>query len=172
MFNWLKKDKSKSEHQVAKIIPKTKDQRPRINISYNPELIKRLVSEHQYLLGIYTAIISASESRDYELLKEKLNDFGINLKAHLLTEHIELYIYLEYILSSDQKTFRYMHELRMEMDEISSEVIGFLHTYRSNPVNDQNVEKFQKQFEKIGHILSERIQREEKTLYTLYTSVT
>jgi len=172
MFNWLKKGKSKPEQQEPRIIPQTQDQRPHINISYNPELIDRLVSEHQYLLGIYTDIMQASESKDYDFLKEKLDDFGINLKAHLLTEHIELYIYLEYILSSDHKTFQYMHELRMEMDEISSEVIGFLHTYRSNPVNDQNVEKFKKQFEKIGHILSERIQREEKTLYTLYTSVT
>ncbi len=173
MFDWLKKHK-KAQVDAPQATPQQaqgQDSSAHLHINFNPSLVERLKSEHQLLLSIYTDILAAVGAKNYPLISEKLNDFGINLKAHLLTEHIELYIYLEYILSTDKKTFEYMHELRMEMDDISSEVIGFLHSYKTNPVNDNNVDAFKQQFEKIGHILSERIEREEKTLYILYTSV-
>lgn len=140
-------------------------------IKYNPQLISSLMDEHRALLEIYGKVQRALDTKEYLAVAELLAEFRTSLKAHLLKEHIELYIYLEYALRDDRQAFDYMHSLRMEMDQISAQVMGFLHNYQATPVMAENARQFQEQLQKIAPVLKRRIRQEEETLYTLYTDI-
>ncbi|MCP4702696.1 MAG: hemerythrin domain-containing protein [Gammaproteobacteria bacterium] len=169
MFKWFKKKgKQQEEKQTAVTKDSGEAKKVRGLIKYNVALIDSLISEHRELLQIYTAIIASLKNADYAKVAEKLTDFALLLRAHLLKEHMELYVYLEYILASDRITFEYMHEIRLEMDHISSNVMGFLHSYQDRQITAEMAPEFQQRLEKIGKVLVARIKREEQSLYTLY----
>lgn len=171
MFDWLKKKKPPTaEPQAATEItdPATVKTHKKSTIQYNPHLIAELKQDHRNLLKEYSAIITALEARNYPRIAELLDNFDEGLRAHLAREHVDLYIYLEYILARGTKSFEKMHDLRLEMDHISTAVMAFLNRYHNKPVDTENSVKFQQELEGIGSILSDRIQREEKSLYNLY----
>jgi regulator of sigma D len=122
------------------------------------------------LLKEYGAIVTALNAENYPRIAELLDNFDEGLRAHLAREHVELYIYLEYILAKDTESFRQMHELRHEMDHISTAVMTFLNTYQNKQVSSHNSTLFRQQLENIGNVLGGRIQREESNLYSLYKS--
>ncbi len=168
MFNWLKK---KSPHAASDSVttpPVAKKPAKKPAIRYNPNLIVELKRDHQHLLKEYGAINAALSTEDYPRIAELLENFDEGLRTHLAREHVELYIYLEYILARDTESFRQMHDLRQEMDRISTAVMTFLNTYQNKPVTHHNATLFRQQLEGIGSVLSGRIQREESSLYNLY----
>lgn len=179
MFEWFKKRKAdkQKEKEQAKVAEKQKEEEKKIEqkskpttIKYNPILIDTLKLEHKRLLEIYTDILEALRVQNFTLASKKLTEFGQGLRAHLLREHIELYVYLEYMLAHDSETFKKMHALRAEMDGISAKVMAFLHAHENDKLNLTTVDSFKKEFFAVGKILSSRIEREEKSLYTLYKS--
>jgi regulator of sigma D len=113
-------------------------------------------------------MLAALENQDYPRIAELLDNFDEGLRAHLAREHVELYIYLEYILAKDSDSFRQMHDLRVEMDHISTAVMTFLNAYQNKPVSQTSAARFREELEGIGKVLSARIQREETSLYSLY----
>ena len=170
MFNWFKKKPPATKTETVKPVSKQEKSRHSSHglIHFNENLIDNLVSEHKELLRIYTAMLTALDNKAYTEVSQGLSEFSTLLHAHLLKEHVELYVYLEYSLQNDSETFQHMHEIRTEMDHISSVVMGFLHTYQRDPVNKKNTEAFRKSLSEIGTVLVARIKREEDTLYTLY----
>jgi len=178
MFEWFKRkkaDKQKDKKQAkAKAIEKEAKVEERklkaTTIKYNPILIDTLKLEHKKLLEIYADVLEALRTQDFILASKKLTEFGQGLRAHLLREHVELYVYLEYMLANDKETFTQMHALRTEMDGISAKVMAFLHAHETDKLNVTTVELFRQEFIKIGRVLAGRIEREERSLYTLYKS--
>lgn len=176
MFEWFKRRKSekKKEKAQAKAVEKQEKKIEKklksTTIKYNPMLIDTLILEHKKLLQVYTDILQALSEQDFALASKKLTEFGQGLRAHLLREHIELYVYLEYMLADDSETFKEMHALRTEMDGISAKVMGFLHAHEDDKLNSTTMDSFKREFIKIGKVLTGRIKREEENLYTLYQS--
>jgi len=175
MFEWFKNRKKKAKKQEKNQSKAVEKQEKKIEtklrsttIKYNPILIDTLILEHKRLLQIYTEVLDALSKQDYVLASKKLTEFGQGLRAHLLREHVELYVYLEYVLANDAETFKEMHALRLEMDGISAKVMGFLHAHENNKLNDRTADSFRGNFIRIGKVLTARIEREEKKLYTLY----
>jgi len=175
MFEWFKgrkKKVKKEEKKQPKAVEKKEKQIEKklkaTAIKYNPILIDTLVLEHKKLLQIYTEVLQALSEQDFVFASKKLTEFGQGLRAHLLREHVELYVYLEYVLANDADTFKEMHALRVEMDGISAKVMGFLHAHEGANLNDRTVDSFRRNFIQIGKVLTGRIEREEKNLYTLY----
>jgi len=178
MFEWFKsrKKKEKEENEKKKQVKAVEKQEKKVEekklkataVKYNPILIDTLILEHKKLLQIYTSVLQALSEEDFVLASKKLTEFGQGLRAHLLREHIDLYVYLEYVLANDAKTFKEMHALRLEMDGISAEVMGFLHAHEGNKLNIKTADSFKRSFMDIGKVLTGRIEREEKSLYTLY----
>jgi regulator of sigma D len=113
-------------------------------------------------------VLMAVEKQDFAQVSQQLNQLDTILRAHLLKEHVELYVYLEYILTRGTHAFEEMHRLRLEMERISSEVTAFLNVYQTVPVNSTTATKFKQDFEHIGAVLDKRILREETVLYPLY----
>jgi len=173
MFEWFKRRKSekKAEKAQAKAVEKL-DKKIEVAerkskgtaIKYNPMLVDTLILEHKKLLQIYTEVLQALTVQDFILASKKLTEFGQGLRAHLLREHVELYVYLEYVLANDSETFKEMHALRTEMDGISAKVMGFLHAHEDDKLNSVTVDFFKREFINIGKVLTGRIEREERNL--------
>ncbi|WP_303901238.1 hemerythrin domain-containing protein [Thiohalomonas denitrificans] len=141
---------------------------PGTQIRYDPALVNSLEQDHQKLLRIYTAIKEAFDAGDYETVSARLNEFRAVLQGHLLTENVRLYIYLDRQLAGDDTNSDLIHGFRREMDGIGKDVMNFLKKYETIGVDIDIATAFIRDFEAIGKVLVDRIEREEATLYPLY----
>ena len=141
---------------------------PGTEIHYSPELIGSLQSDHQTILALYSDIANAFKEKRYHDVSSMLEDFKSGLSAHLLTENIRLYIYLDRSLASDPTSSELIRGFRKEMDDIAKVALGFLKKYETIGVDEDLASHFATDFETIGKVLVERIKKEENTLYPLY----
>ncbi|MEN8168719.1 MAG: hemerythrin domain-containing protein [Pseudomonadota bacterium] len=141
---------------------------PGTEIRYSPDLVDSLKSDHQTLLGLYGDIDKAFKEKRYADVSSMLTTFKSGLNAHLLTENVRLYIYLQHALVADPTSSELIHGFRKEMDEIAKVAIGFLRKYETIGVDEDLADHFATDFATIGKVLVQRIQKEEGTLYPLY----
>jgi hemerythrin-like domain-containing protein len=164
MFGFFKKKSNNNEAAPQEEVHTA----PGTQIRYSPELIDSLQQDHQTLLGLYGDINTAFEEKRYADVSAMLITFKSGLNAHLLTENIRLYIYLEHALVGDTISSELIHGFRKEMDEIAKVALGFLKKYETIGVDEDLAAHFAIDFATIGRVLVERIQKEENTLYPLY----
>lgn len=143
---------------------------PGTSIHYHPELIAKLTGDHQALLKLFGETRTAAESGNVAQAAARLEELRVALQAHLLTENIRLYVYLEHALAADAQSHTLVHEFRHEMDEIGKAVVGFLGKYRDLAARPDLAADFSAELDGVGKVLVERIQREESTLYPLYAA--
>ena len=141
---------------------------PGTEIRYSPELISDLKGEHQALLDLYTEIKTGFDNAQYETVSELLDRFRGVLQGHLLTENIRLYIYLERQFAHDDTNVELIRDFRREMDQIGRTAMNFLRKYEAIGVDRDLATAFDRDFSELGEVLTQRIEREEKTLYPLY----
>lgn len=141
---------------------------PGTEIRYHPELISELTADHKALLALYGEIKEAFDQADYPTVAEKLNTFRSDLQAHLLTENVRLYIYLNRSLGDDETNSELIQGFRREMNEIAKVAMNFLRKYEAIGVDKDLAKAFAKDFAIIGKVLVERIEKEEQVLYPLY----
>lgn len=141
---------------------------PGTEIHYSHNLIDSLQSDHQALLELYGQIDKVFNEGKYEEVSSLLEEFKSGLNAHLLTENVRLYIYLDRSLAHDPTSSDLIRGFRKEMDDIAKVALGFLKKYETIGVDAQLASHFANDFKTIGKVLVERIQKEEKTLYPLY----
>jgi hypothetical protein len=141
---------------------------PGTELSFDPELISSLKSDHIRLLEIYSSISVLLDEGKADELAQPLEEFKALLREHLLTENLKLYVYLKYALVNDAKNLNIMIELRKDMQKIGKVVNQFLTRYSEFPWTDELKSSFPDEFYEIGSVLGERIEREEALLYTLY----
>lgn len=163
----LFKDKSK-DNAEATVGREQYAPAPGTEIRYDPALVDTLKQEHQQLLGIYTAISEAFRANDYDTVSARLNQFRTALQAHLLTENVRLYIYLDRQLAGDEVNSDLIRGFRREMDAIGKTALNFLKKYDAIGVDTDLAAAFARDFDAIGKVLVDRIEREEATLYPLY----
>lgn len=166
MFGFFKRHKKTATPPP----PSPQDYRPApgTTIRYSPELINNLKSDHQRLLALYTEIKSHFEHGRYKKVVEKLGEFRTALTSHLLTENVRLYVYLDRQFSADETNSELIRGFRKEMDGIGRIAMNFLRKYEELGVDSELSERFSEDLATIGKVLSERITREEQTLYALY----
>lgn len=143
---------------------------PGTSIHYHPDLIAKLTGDHQVLLKLFGETRAAAENGNVAQAAGRLEEFRVALQAHLLTENIRLYVYLEHALAADAQSHTLVHEFRHEMDEIGKAVVGFLGKYRDLAARPELAADFSSDLDGVGQVLVERIQREESTLYPLYAA--
>jgi hemerythrin-like domain-containing protein len=163
MFNLFKKRVSPIATTDAKTAPGTA-------IQHNPDLIKQLVKEHRQLSSIFGEIKTAFENSDYKKTVQKLDEFRGVFQAHLLTENVRLYIYLERSFANDETSYELIRSLRREMDSIARSALAFLEKYETIGIDKDIEASFARDIEAVGAILMRRIEGEENTLYPLYLS--
>lgn len=141
---------------------------PGTAIRYSAELIEQLESDHRSLLALFGTIQSSFKAGQLQAVVEKLENFRTAIQSHLLVENVRLYIYLEHQLADDEASHQLIHDFRHEMDGIGKAVVGFLAKYRDLSRDTNLVASFGRDLEAVGRVLSDRIRREESTLYPLY----
>ncbi len=164
MFGLFNRNKKAAEAAVQQE-PTTA---PGTTIRYSPDLVESLEADHKKLLGLYGKIQKAFDAKQFEEVSSMLKSFKSGLNAHLLTENVRLYIYLDHSLSEDPLNSELIHGFRREMDDIAKVALGFLTKYETIGVDEHLAPYFMKDFATIGEVLVERIEREESTLYPLY----
>ncbi|MGH8184659.1 MAG: hemerythrin domain-containing protein [Rhodanobacteraceae bacterium] len=97
-----------------------------------------------------------------------LIQFKSRLEAHVLTENMRFYNYLEQSLSSDPNNTGVMHDFRREMNNIARGVIEFVKKYQSSNFTPEARRQFASDYEGVGKILEQRLDSEENNLYPLY----
>ncbi|MDR0776314.1 MAG: hemerythrin domain-containing protein [Azonexus sp.] len=142
---------------------------PGTNIRFHPELIDKLTGDHHLLLSLFGETSHAAAQGDVAAAAERLEAFRTALQGHLLTENIRLYVYLEHLFADDPSTYSLIHEFRHEMDGIGKAVISFLLKYEELATHPELAAAFAHDLAGIGKVLVSRIEREEGTLYPLYT---
>ncbi len=142
---------------------------PGTAIHYHPELIGKLKQDHQALLALFGSIQTAFMEGRLQTVVGHLDTFRTGIQSHLLIENVRLYIYLEHQLADDETSYQLIHDFRHEMDGIGKAVVGFLAKYKDLSVDTNLVASFGRDLEAVGKVLVDRIQREEATLYPLYS---
>ncbi len=143
---------------------------PGTQITYDADLVPKLKKDHVQLVNVYTDILDAISHREYEKLASLLEIFLALFNAHVLVEYTKLYIFLDYSFRSNQVNHDLIMRFRREMNDIGKTARSFAHYWRKNGVDDSSVDEFQNQVQKIGEVLTKRIEVEEEQLYEIYNS--
>ena len=96
-------------------------------------------------------------------------EFATSFTTHIKVEDEQLYGYLIFLAShKSELEQKVVADFADEMKEISSSIFNILSQSPYIPVSKQTVVEFTREFENIGALLTDRIEREEKVLYPIY----
>lgn len=135
---------------------------------YSPELIDGLKGDHADLLRRYGDIEQLALKGQYAALPMALAGFKNKFDVHVLHENLQFYCYLEQRLARDADTLTLIKDFRSEMNAIARGVVNFVKKYRTVGVQPGNGAEFLAELRSVGALLVQRVEREEKDLYTLY----
>jgi hypothetical protein len=134
--------------------------------TYDPGLIAVHTEQHRALVMLLIRARNAAQQARYEEVKGNLEQFKSGLENHLYQEGVGLLPYLIKHLTGDDR--KMLKEMQANTNYIERTVSGFLEHYIGYPVTDRNAERFDAEIEGVSEEFSERIQREETSLYVLY----
>jgi regulator of sigma D len=138
------------------------------SIKYDPNLIDELESDHAKLVAIYERIWTEGfKESNFSQTSTLIGQFKSMFQAHLLTENVKFYVYLEQTLANDPHNLKIVKEFRTDMNEIANTAVKFCKTYQGK-FNSEMIHKFEDDYKAIGEVLTRRVSLEEKSLYVLY----
>lgn len=138
-------------------------------IGYDPKLIDSLQAEHARLGALFERIGKHDKAGEYAQVRSLLAHFKSSLQAHILTENVRFYSYLENALSSDAEDARTIHDFRRDMNTIARDVVGFVKTWQNSDfATTAERQQFSADYKKVGELLEQRLDSEENSLYPLY----
>ncbi len=138
-------------------------------VGYDPKLIDSLLGDHARIGAIFARIGTASKSGDYDEVRKLLVRFKSGLQAHILTENVRFYTYVEELTANDHENAKVMHEFRRDMNAIARKVIEFVKKYQDADFSSHaEREQFAGDYAAVGTLLEQRLDNEENDLYPLY----
>ena len=141
---------------------------PPRQIGYDPKLIDSLLQDHAELGRIFGRIGEVQKAGQFGEVPLLLLQFKSRLEAHVLSENVRFYNYLEQTLAGDLTNVGVMHDFRREMNNIARGVIDFVKKYQSSRFTLEDRRQFAMDYEAVGKILEQRLDNEENNLYPLY----
>ena len=135
-------------------------------VTYNTSLVSTLKNQHQKMMRKYKHILEFSEAGQYSQLNKALKTFSDLIRDHLRDER-ELYMYLEYVVSKNDGTYR---NTRAEMKDIAVDICSIINLHINTPVTEHTISNFRKDFSSLGKSLLGRMRHEEKYLFNDYTN--
>ena len=140
-------------------------------IRFDSTLVNGLKRDHRELVDLYGRIGRLIESGHFGDIPGELLVFKTRLEAHLLTENVRFYTYLEQSLEGDADNVAIIHDFRREMNTIARAVIEFVKRYQTARFDEPQRKQFTDEYAKVGGLLAQRIEREESNLYPLYQAM-
>jgi len=137
-------------------------------IGYDPDLIGQYHEDHRRLLGLFGQVTAAAQAGQWAGVDAALQRFRSALTDHLLSESIRLYTYLKQQVAGDADSMALLAEITSPPDPPGRVVTGFLDEQMDLVASPARQSAFLPAWADIGRTLSDRITREEKTLYPMY----
>lgn len=134
-------------------------------IPHNPKLPTLLKNQHQTLMSHYKDTLMFADAKKYPELNKSLHHFSESITNHFRDER-ELYMYLEYVVSNNDGTYR---DTRTEMKDIALIIKSLINLHINTPVTEGSIDKFYKDFSLIGKELLGRMRYEETHLFKDYS---
>jgi hypothetical protein len=141
--------------------------KPRIP-TYDSRLIDALKHDHAELVHLFEQIGRVAEQRRGHELPVMLVAFKTRLEGHLIAENVRFYNYVENSLQDDDEDLALIRSFRREMNTIARGVVDFVKKYQKGPFDDRMRQLFLIDYRVVGALLTQRIEREENSLYPLY----
>lgn len=135
---------------------------------YDSALVESLKRDHNELVKLYTEIGRLPERGRWNDIPAQLVAFKSRLEAHLLAENVRFYNYVEYTLRDDSEDLMLIRSFRREMNTIARGVIDFVKKYQHGAFDERARKAFLEDYQGVGALLTQRIEREEGSLYPLY----
>lgn len=136
--------------------------------AFDPGLIDALLRDHSDLRRIFGLIGGLARSGSAHDLHALLIDFKSRLEAHVLTENLRFYDWVEQSVIEDAAVARMVHNFRHEMDGIARTVVSFVKKYQSSELSPEQRAEFARDYALVGKALDHRLATEEDSLYRLY----
>lgn len=164
-FNSLFGSKEPSPAPAPTFIPQPA---PSGKIGYDPKLIESMLHDHAQLGQIFGRIGELQQAGAFTEVPQLLAQFKSRLQAHILTENVRFYTYLQQSLAGDPDNARTMHDFRREMNDIAHGVVEFVRKYQSSTFTPGERRQFATDYAAVGKLLEQRLDNEENSLYPLY----
>lgn len=137
-------------------------------IGYDAKLITSMLQDHAELGRIFGNIGDAQKAGNFDDIRPLLIQFKTRLEAHVLTENVRFYNYLEQSLAGDATNTGTIHSFRREMNGIARSVVDFVKRYQSSNFTLEERRQFATDYDAVGKVLEQRLDSEENNLYPLY----
>jgi Hemerythrin HHE cation binding domain len=136
--------------------------------AYDSHLIATLQRDHADLVHLFHEIGRLVEQRRDREIPAMLLAFKTRFEAHLIAENVRFYNYVEMSLQSDEENLALIRSFRREMNAIARGVVDFVKKYQRNVFDDVARRSFLSDYAAVGGLLTQRVEREEQSLYPLY----
>ena len=138
-------------------------------IRYDPKLIETLHTHHAHLGALFDRIGDSARHGDSRKLHDLLATFKLSLNAHVLTENVRFYAYLEQALSDDAENTQIVVDFRHEMNSITRQVRAFADRWSDADMSNSDAQnRFLADYYQVGKLLERRLDSEEEQLFPLY----
>ena len=132
--------------------------------SKNQKLVKKWRKEHEAIVVLAHKVIAAYSLNNHEQTRKELIKLNKVAVQHLMLEDIELYKILKSTKNADEKVDKLIVEFKNTFRTTKLTLMDFLTKYtRKSCVYD---DEFFKTFNQLVAVLSDRIDFEEKNLYS------
>ena len=149
-------------------VPTLEQRRAGVAIAYDAELVPALKRDHSDLVQLYGLIGERAQSGDFQQIPQMLNAFKVHLEGHLIAENVRFYNYVENGLQGDAENTALVRSFRREMNAIARGVVDFVKKYQVGTFEPAMRAEFLVDYQTVGGLLTQRIEREEGSLYPLY----
>lgn len=136
--------------------------------SYDKHLVDKLKADHEELVAIFTQIKEAATSRQYHKIGGLLTNFKMALQAHVMTENVKFYVYVQEQAKNNPEKTEFISNVRKDMNGIANAVVKFTQKHTSNTPTSHSIDNFLFELDGIGNALLKRVELEETELYSLY----
>lgn len=163
--------KGRDEDVVVEQTPVIAEAVSSSGVSYDPNLIDDLQSDHSEIVKLYSEMWGVRyDEENYPTLAICIGKFRRKFQAHLLKENIKFYVYLEQVMKDDEHSLNTIKSFRTDMNKIANFVVAFCNKYTRKDFSPALVESFEADYKKVGRVLTQRVTLEENDLYTLYSA--
>ncbi len=137
-------------------------------IQYDQSLVGALTDDHGRLVSIFTQLMPLLKQGDLQGFRNKMAQFKTDFQGHIIKENVKFYVYLEQALANDETNLELIRDFRREMNSISRAVVNFCNKYIESRLDHTAIKQFELESSQIAQALLQRIEREERDLYSLY----
>jgi len=150
-------------------VPTAEQRRGGFGISYDANLVPALKNDHKVLVQLFGQIGEAADRGDFKQVPQMLMAFKVHLEGHLIAENVRFYNYVENSMQGDVENTALIRSFRREMNAIARGVVDFVKKYQLPEFDADQRSEFMSDYRTVGGLLGQRIEREETSLYPLYS---